>query len=235
MLKSLVTVAASLLLVACSRGSSGADVAIAAASADRGPLAPLDAGSGALQGAGPAAPAGPFDARLLTIAKGYSAYHRLGDPKWALADCVNTKSTYARWSQSQAADTHGKKIYYLFVSDFQDYDAWGRDTPAPVGQTLVKESWVSEEVPKEVPEEEREVGLVRDNEGRSYRAARKAGLFIMTKLDPATPGTDSGWVYGIVTADRSTVTSAGKVPSCVACHEKAPRDRVFGARSAHSP
>jgi hypothetical protein len=47
-------------------------------------------------------------------------------------------------------------------------------------------------------------------------------------MDPKTPGTDNGWVYGTVTADGKQVTSAGRVKSCMACHQRAPNDRVFG-------
>ena len=46
-------------------------------------------------------------------------------------------------------------------------------------------------------------------------------------LDPKTPGTDDGWVYGTVSADGKTVTSAGRVDSCMRCHETR-KDRVFG-------
>lgn len=61
----------------------------------------------------------------------------------------------------------------------------------------------------------------------TYRAKEKAGLFIMFKLDPQTPGTDRGWVYGTVTADGKEVTSAGRVQACMRCHQKAPHDRLF--------
>jgi hypothetical protein len=50
----------------------------------------------------------------------------------------------------------------------------------------------------------------------------------MFKLDPKTPGTDEGWVYGTVSADGKQVTSAGRVESCMRCHQKAPHDRLFG-------
>ena len=43
-----------------------------------------------------------------------------------------------------------------------------------------------------------------------------------------TPGTDEGWVYGTVTADGKTVTSAGRVASCMKCHVQAKNDRLFG-------
>jgi hypothetical protein len=65
-------------------------------------------------------------------------------------------------------------------------------------------------------------------EGRLYQAKEKVGLFVMYKLDPQTPGTDEGWVYGTVTADGKKVTSAGRVQSCTACHRHAPHDRLFG-------
>lgn len=64
--------------------------------------------------------------------------------------------------------------------------------------------------------------------GKLYRAWGKEGLFILFKLDPQTPGTDEGWVYGTVTADGKQVTSAGRVEACMSCHQRAPYDRLFG-------
>jgi hypothetical protein len=66
------------------------------------------------------------------------------------------------------------------------------------------------------------------HENRLYRPKEKSDLFIMFKLNPGTPETDEGWVYGIVTADRKKVTSAGRVASCMSCHLEAPHDRLFG-------
>jgi hypothetical protein len=65
-------------------------------------------------------------------------------------------------------------------------------------------------------------------EGHLYHAREKAGLFVMFKVDPGTPDTDEGWVYGTVTADGREVTSAGRVGSCLGCHQQAPHDRLFG-------
>jgi hypothetical protein len=62
-------------------------------------------------------------------------------------------------------------------------------------------------------------------DGKTYRAARISGLFILAKLDPKTPGTDNGWVYGTVSAGK--VTSAGRVGYCMRCHESKP-DRLYG-------
>lgn len=65
---------------------------------------------------------------------------------------------------------------------------------------------------------------------RYYRANGLAGLFIMTKLDPGTPGTDAGWIYATVAADLKTVTDVGRVANCMKCHQDAPHDRLFGLR-----
>ena len=56
----------------------------------------------------------------------------------------------------------------------------------------------------------------------------RSDLFIMFKLDPKTPQTDNGWVYGTVSADAKNVTSAGRVKSCMDCHTEAKHDRLFG-------
>jgi Cytochrome P460 len=100
--------------------------------------------------------------------------------------------------------------------------------PNPVGQTIVKEAWVPEEVKEDDRSQETANIPHARKDGRLYRASRKAALFIMFKLDPSTPGTDQGWVYGTVTPDGKQVTSVGRVASCMHCHERAPHDRLFG-------
>jgi hypothetical protein len=64
--------------------------------------------------------------------------------------------------------------------------------------------------------------------GKLYHAKEKAGLFIMFKIQPGTPDTDEGWVYGTATADATRVTSAGVVAACIHCHRMAGPDRLFG-------
>jgi hypothetical protein len=140
-----------------------------------------------------------------------------------------------RISRSGDGDTHGDKLYYLFVADYDKYpDGAARGASSPAGQVLVKEAWLPEEVPADTPIEPTNpwepVRYFRDG-NRLYFAARKATLFIMYKLDPKNPGTDEGWVYGTVSADGTTVTSSGRVEACMKCHEKAPNDRLFGAPS----
>ena len=128
--------------------------------------------------------------------------------------------------------------------------------PASIGQVIVKEAWVpksisreefSREAHKQLPD--KTTKSTKDSQGRGgildygdqvrpfavardgahwFQAEKKTGLFIMMKLDPKTPGTDEGWVYGTVAEDLKTVTSVGKVSSCMKCHQDAPHDRLFG-------
>ena len=65
-----------------------------------------------------------------------------------------------------------------------------------------------------------------------FRTGERGPLFIMYKPTPeeglAAESTDLGWVYGTVTADRTQVTAAGRIASCMGCHRKAPHGRLFG-------
>jgi hypothetical protein len=106
----------------------------------------------------------------------------------------------------------------------------------PVGQVLVKEAWHVARVQRGT-----QVAAVRHACGRivapyaegedgTFSATELAGLFIMVKLPPETENTDQGWAYGTTTAD-GTVTSAGRIESCIHCHRDAPYDRQFGPQS----
>lgn len=72
-----------------------------------------------------------------------------------------------------------------------------------------------------------------DPDSDTYRKLyfRLKNYFIMTKLDPDTPGTDEGWVYGVVNP-KGEVTASGKIMSCMSCHQKGTRDRMFGLQKA---
>jgi len=69
-----------------------------------------------------------------------------------------------------------------------------------------------------------------EKDGKLYKASKKGDLYIMFQLDAKTPGTDDGWVYATVTADGKTVTSAGRVASCMKCHETK-TNRLFGLKA----
>jgi hypothetical protein len=57
----------------------------------------------------------------------------------------------------------------------------------------------------------------------------------MFRLDPATPETDEGWVYATV-SPQGQVTSAGRVASCMGCHEtSATHERLFGVPLSPTP
>jgi hypothetical protein len=182
---------------------------------------------------------GTFDGRLLEIANSYEGYE-LADTSAKIVPtfCRLPPPVGPTFSGSEDAATHGRKLYWLFVKEFPPggrFRAYTIDGQAsPVGQAVVKEAWSPEEgraegkLERELPTGfSRESGPVIAN-GRAYHAGKKSGLFIMFKMEPGTPGTDEGWVYGTVTADGKTVTSSGRVESCMGCHRKAPHDRLFG-------
>jgi hypothetical protein len=171
-----------------------------------------------------------FHARLLEIAAGYESYARVDDElHWAPTLCRMPKPSTPRRSASMNLDTHGKKLYYVFAKDRDAYLSRQGKTPAISGQAVVKESWTVEEVPAGTAYDmtQSPVRYLREDE-HLFHAQQKSGLFIMYRLDPATPETDSGWVYGTVTGDGQVVTSSGRVQSCMGCHKQAPHERLFG-------
>jgi hypothetical protein len=156
----------------------------------------------------------------------------------------------ARPTASDDAATHGGlKVYSVFAKDPKPYRALtdvafsrARDEPMDVdgtegcSQVLVKEAYEPVEVKKEdgawVPVDGTKTPLHRiapaSKDGKRLGAGRRLGVFVMFRVDPKTQGTDDGWVYGTVSADATTVTSVGRVASCMACHAKAPHGRLFG-------
>jgi hypothetical protein len=199
-----------------------------------------------------------FHERLLEIARTYKDFGRLDDEfRWAPELCRMTRPGVARFSASKQEDTHGKKLYSLFVKERREYLAMETDKTNSIGQVVVKESWVPEEVtdpkeerkmlvtkvkPLEKGREQFDLSALGDHflpyatkDGKTYRAAKQSDLFIMFKMDPKTPETDDGWVYGTVTADGKKVTSAGKVATCMKCHQDAGHDKLFGLAAKAAP
>jgi hypothetical protein len=192
-----------------------------------------------------------FEDRLLEIAASYETFGRVTPiANWAPAPCAAPRiplTPEVTFSRSTDGGTHGAKLYSLFAKDPLQWDDYVmKDQPSASGQVVVKESWVPEEVEDDgkPPEPVRRKVKVRQGDGlveqedsfvpyarkdgRLYHAKEKGPLFVMFKMDPRTPGTDEGWVYGTVTADGKQVTSAGRVESCMQCHQGAPHDRLFG-------
>lgn len=195
------------------------------------------------------AAAKPFEAKLLAIGREYLAYGRVDDEsRWSPELCRMPLPPRVRPSASKDADTHGQKLYSLLARNRAAYVAAAKN-PQPVGQVIVKEAWMPEVVKDgERPEPVRgkvvplprgadAIGRTehRDwllpyakKDGKTYKAGKPAGLYIMFKAESATADTDAGWVYGTVTPDGRTVTASGRIESCMGCHVKAKNDRLFG-------
>ena len=191
-----------------------------------------------------------FEDRLLEIAGSYETFGRVNPiANWTPVDCRAPIPPTPEVAFSRSADggTHGGKLYSLFAKDQSPSGSYFmKGQPCSTGQVVVKESWVPEEVTDDgkAPEQVRRKVKVRQSDGlvekddsfipfarkdgRLYHAEEKGPLFIMFKMDPQTTGTDEGWVYGTVTPDGKQVTSAGRVESCMKCHQDAPHDRLFG-------
>ncbi len=174
-----------------------------------------------------------FEKIVLAIADEYRKFACVtGMPRRAPTDCKISPPVVRRSEASPTKSEHGDKLYLLFArhSERGEYLVPGVD--AGVGQTLVKEAWVCVEGdPKGLSEAGRRYlanpTLIEGD--KRYHAGDFAGLFVMHKLAKDTPGTDRGWIYG--TIDRSgKVTSAGRVASCMRCHDDATDDRRFGLR-----
>jgi hypothetical protein len=104
--------------------------------------------------------------------------------------------------------------------------------PAAIGQTLVKESWQAlDAAPGRATEATARyrMPLTAVVDGKQYHAGDRHGLFVMHKLAADTAGTDQGWIYGTVDRD-GVVTAAGRIASCMRCHQDASEDRRFGLR-----
>ncbi len=194
----------------------------------------------------------PFRDRLLQIAGEYKSYGqadqtlRLG---WVYCWAPQRDIPNLRLSASGDSTTHGRKFYFMYAKQVWDSRSQGwipgsytcfPGKTAPVGQVIVKQSWVPEVVTEGAsPSDEEQLakglplGIVK-RDGKSYRAARQGELFVMFKVDPATPESDNGWVYGTVSADAKSVLSVGRIESCMSCHQKAPHDRLFGLPEEHA-
>lgn len=153
-----------------------------------------------------------FHGQLLEIADSYTKNYKRVDDRMMVVSALCTPPTTPppglRLSQSKDAATHGQKMYYLYAKDELAYRKLNAQA---VGQAIVKEAW----------EPSKNLGTT---------PTVKNALFIMAKLDSKTKGTDDGWIYGTVTADGKTVTSSGRVETCMSCHTSAPHGRLFGVK-----
>ncbi len=195
-----------------------------------------------------------FHAKLKEIAATYETYGRVDDTlRMAPILCRipapgELKPSVARFSASGDAATHGQKLYYIFASIPSVYRKLTKEREELEGQMLVKQSWTAKEVngdeaqtvvdtPGALNDAQKSLGndVIRDRvipyakkDGKLFHAETKSSLFVIYKADAKTENTDAGWVYGTLTPDGKTVTSAGRVQSCMQCHQDAPHGRLFG-------
>ncbi|MEO7735582.1 MAG: cytochrome P460 family protein [Kofleriaceae bacterium] len=178
-------------------------------------------------------------------AKGFAAWGRVDyRPNIAPNLCRAPKpadygaSSHLRMSAAAHAP-HGKKLYYLWASDKPAYLDSRRDVP--VGFSIVKESFEAVAVDAAHPPADPHAPAAGEGwsaqpasitwmvtpQGEKLTTGTRKDLFVMTKVGDQ-PGSDAGWVYGTVTPD-GTVTSAGRVASCMGCHtSSATHERLFG-------
>ena len=194
------------------------------------------AGSVSLVDAGPDVALTPFEQQVLDIASEYIAWGRVDDElRWAPSLCRLPNPGVARESASNDPTTHGQKLYSVFAKNWANYPNGPQE-----GQVVVKQSWKPEAVTtpdasynptmQPLPNDggDHFYPYAKGPDGGLFRASEPAGLYIMFRLDPSTPDTDAGWVYATVTPDGQ-VTSAGRVASCMGCHEtSATHERLFG-------
>jgi hypothetical protein len=200
-------------------------------------------------------PMKPYAKQMLEVAKNYPNYGRVDDEyRWAPWLCRMPDPGQARFSTSKDEDSHGRKLYSVFAKNRESYNLLSfakekKVIDVPVGQVIVKESWLPEEVKDgKIPHPEQKRRKLPDGmevfesflpyatrDGKVYKATKIAGLFIMMKTDPKTAETDQGWIYGTVSADLKDVTAIGKIDSCMECHVKATKDRLFGLPNKFAP
>jgi hypothetical protein len=172
-----------------------------------------------------------FTAAIRDAAAPYRTWKRVDEqPRVAPAMCDMPRTPSLGYVHlSEAGDApHGKKLYYLWASSPGAYRALA--APMERGFTIVKESY--EAIPAatatrgesgtgDPPLHDR----LKVGDGWLTTGGAK-GLYVMTKVG-AGDGTDAGWIYGTITP-AGEVSSAGRVASCIGCHERAPHDRLFG-------
>lgn len=163
--------------------------------------------------------------RFIVAELRHGRYTLAGGWNRASASCVDW-----RWvldfSEASSDTPHSMKIYQPWVKDWKSFSLADQEDQ-PVGQIIVKESWA----PKELPADAIATGsFIAEHDGKYYTPDKPADLFIMFKVDSTTPGTDEGWIYGVVTPDGKDVVSSGRIAVCVDCHQNARHDRVFGEK-----
>lgn len=170
-------------------------------------------------------------ALLDAIARGYLGWGAVDDEThWAPWLCRLPRPAGLHASEVEGGAGHASKLYRLFASARGAYlRATGQPSArASEGLVVVKESFVAEAAPADAAlHDDRERDGWSQRDGRWYRRGAFAGLFVMARVARDAPDADRGWLYATVSADGQ-VTAAGRIATCMGCHERAPHDRLFG-------
>ncbi|MEO8549170.1 MAG: hypothetical protein ABI678_04335 [Kofleriaceae bacterium] len=126
---------------------------------------------------------------------------------------------------------HHDKLFYLWASDKAAYLKQGT---IAAGFAIVKQSFSTKRHTEAKTATTTSIAFGRNPPPITWTKTPHGALeidqpkelFIMAKTK-TTGGTDDGWIYGTVATD-GTVTSAGKVETCMHCHVEAPHGRLFG-------
>jgi hypothetical protein len=170
--------------------------------------------------------------RLLTdIPEMYREWKRVDqEVRISPTQCRMPNPGVGRISESKDDATHGRKLYYLYAREREAY-LKGGDAAEAVGQVVVKEAW--QPVPSNRPggayalHPDTHLPPTKEIDGQRYETGAFAGLYVMLRLDPATPNTDDGWVYATYPADGSPAT-VGRLANCMDCHVREGRGRLYG-------
>jgi cytochrome c553 len=169
---------------------------------------------------------------LAEIPETYESWSRVDQQvRISPLDCRMAEPGEGRLSRSSDDATHGRKLYYLFARDRAGYLLGGARAES-VGQIVVKEAWTPERSTRaggayaHHPETRRPVSAEID--GVRYETGAAAGLFVMLRVDPATPGTDDGWIYATYPPGSAEPAEHGSIASCMECHVREGRGRLFG-------
>lgn len=161
-----------------------------------------------------------FEADVLAVSSNYQAMTRADGTWWAPEDC--RAPIHPSFVSKATSGGHGRKMYTLFVKDFDAYRALtpdvkvpasplGRPGPTPdrgklgsFSQVIVKEAWtpIAADAPPDACDNHMSSYLAPvEMDGKKMRGCRLAGLFVM--FEPkAREGTDAGWVYGTIQYER---------------------------------
>ncbi|MCA8939141.1 MAG: cytochrome P460 family protein [Planctomycetes bacterium] len=140
----------------------------------------------------------------------------------APALCIAPPPVISAVRSAHSSGPHMGKSALYFAKDSKSYDVRldklvDLQETQPIGQTIVKKAF------RLKPSEEQM--------GENLGLGDLDNYFIMTKLAPDTPGTDEGWVYGVVNPEGQ-VTASGLIKNCMSCHMKSKTDRLIGLRDA---